>query len=690
MEADGPVASEAEKARMGVPFEERTALLAGAPAFARLPEETLAALAGRLSEERYPAGSLVVAEGDVGDRLFLIHSGSAEVTVSGRDGPVPLAALGPGELFGEIALLQPDGRRTATVTATSDLIVLSLAAPAFQEALETYPDARAAFEELAETLMVAKFLKRASPFSTLDGGRLRRLAARLERRAVPAGEAIVRQGETGEECYLLRGGRAEVVAEQSGGVERSLANLGPGSLFGEAALLADAPRNATVRALERCELLVLRRADLLEVVGEDRRTGERMLEMLRLRDRSRQAPGVEAHRRATATGEAITILKDPRRGAYYRLSPQGYFVWERLDGERTLRDLTLEYLAEFKLFAPEAIAGMVGDLMAAGFAEGATPGAGVREDVEKTSRLRRATAAARRVLEWQVPLRGVDPFLTVLYRMAHPLYTKPGQVLLAVVSLAGIVAFVLGIGELGDAVEGTEGGGWLLLFWVPALFVSIVVHEAGHALTTKHYGREVPRVGVGWYWFGPMAWVDTSDMWLEGRWPRIAVSLGGPYAELALGSAAALAAWFTPDPVLSAALWQFALLSYISVLVNFDPLMEFDGYYVLIDLLDKPNLRPRALSWLGNDLIPALRDPERLRDHRLELLYGLASVLYIVFMAALTVILYRVVVQGWLESVVSSPVAAALAWALAALVVVLAIGGMLAELRGARRPAPGR
>ncbi len=684
------MASEAENAKTGVPREERKALLAGAPAFARLPEDALASLAGRLSEERYAAGSVVVAEGDVGDRLFLIHAGKAEVTVSGRGGPVPLAALGPGELFGEIALLQPDGKRTATVTATTDLRILSLAAPAFREVLESHPDARAAFEDLAETLLVAKFLKQASPFSTLDGGRLRRLAARLERRTVSAGEDIVRQGEPGEECYLLRDGRAEVVAKQPGGDERSLANLGPGSLFGEAALLADAPRNATVRALERCELLVLRRPDLLEVVGEDQWTGARMLEMLRLRDRPRQAQGVEAHQRATATGETITILKDTRRGSYYRLSPQGYFVWERLDSERTLRDLTLEYLAEFKVFAPEAIAGMVGGLVEAGFAEGVTPVAGVREQVEKTSRLRRATAAARRVLEWQAPLRGVDPFLAVLYRFVRPLYTRPGQVLLAVVSLAGLAAFVLGIGELGSVVEESSAGGWLLLFWIPAFLVSIVVHEAGHALTTKHYGREVPRVGVGWYWFGPMAWVDTSDMWLEGRWPRIAVSLGGPYAELALGSAAALAAWLAPDPVLSAALWQFALLSYISVLVNFDPLMEFDGYYVLIDLLDKPNLRPRALAWLGNDLLPALRDPQRLRDHRLELLYGLGAVLYIVLMAALTVILYRVVVQGWLESVVSGPVAAALAWALAAAVVFLAIGGMLAELRGARRPAPGR
>ena len=66
-----------------------------------------------------------------------------------------------------------------------------------------------------------------------------------------------------------------------------------------------------------------------------------MLELIRLRDRPRRKPGVTAHHRTTATGETITTLKDPERGAYYRLSPGGWFVWERLNGDRTLRDLTL-------------------------------------------------------------------------------------------------------------------------------------------------------------------------------------------------------------------------------------------------------------------------------------------------------------------------------------------------------------
>jgi putative peptide zinc metalloprotease protein len=245
------------------------------------------------------------------------------------------------------------------------------------------------------------------------------------------------------------------------------------------------------------------------------------------------------------------------------------------------------------------------------------------------------------------------------------------------------MAFVLGIGELGAALEGKEAGGWLLLFWIPATLVALLVHEAGHAFTTKHFGREVPRVGIGWYWFGPVAYVDTSDMWLEGRWPRIAVSLAGPYTNLVIGSLASIAAWFVPNAVLSAVLWEFALLSYLGVLLNLNPLMEFDGYYVLSDFLEKPNLRPRALAWLGRDLIPALRTSGGLKGHRLELFYGLASVLYVALMAVLTVVLYRLVVQGWMEGILPNVLAAGLAWVLAAAVVVLAAVSVLGEFRGA-------
>ncbi len=536
-----------------------------------------------------------------------------------------------------------------------------------------------------------EFLKQNSPFATLDPARLHWLATKLERLSVPAGNTIVRQGEPGELCYLVQSGSVEAVTEQDENAERRLTVLEPGSLFGEAALLTDGLHNVTVRALEPCGLLVLRRADLLEAMRLDPRVSERVRELLQLRHLPRQAPGILVHHRATPVGEEITTLKDPRRGTYFRLSPQGFFIWRRLDGRHTLQDLMLDHLEEYGSFAPRAVSGIVDQLTEAGFAEGVKLSDEALETIAPPTRWERTLSGARRVLEWRAVLRGVDAPLTRLYESGgRLLYTRLAQLVLAVLSLAGLVAFVFGIGDLGAALTQTEAGGWLLLLWLPANLFAIVIHEAGHAFTTKAYGREVPSVGVGWYWFGPIAYVDTTDMWLTGRWPRIAVSLAGPYADLVLGSVAALAALFTPDPVVAAFLWQFALVSYIGVLINFNPLMEFDGYYILIDLLDRPNLRPEALSWLGRELMPALRKPGGLRGRRLELLYGLGSLLYIALMGVLTVVLYRLIVQDWLAGILSGAVASGMAWVLAAVVVVLASAGVLGELRGTRPQAATR
>jgi CRP-like cAMP-binding protein len=384
----------------GIPQDRRLELLAGMLPFTHLPPPVLKKLAARLTEERFQSGDTVVVEGDADDRLYLIMEGRAEASTTGPSGIVPLATLGPGELFGEIALLEPGSTRQATVTAVEHLLLLSLDAADFHRIFDAHPEARSAFAKMADDLSLTKFLKQASPFSMLDGERLKRLAARIESLDVPAGETIIRQGETGEECYLLRSGRVEVLARGAQGAERNLATLGPGSLFGEVALLTDEPRKATVRALEPCTLLALRRADLLEATGENRQTGERILELVRMRDRPRWVRGIAVHHRTSLTGETITTLKDPKRDAYHRLSPAGWFVWQHLDGEHTVRDLTSEYLAKYEVPASHAVVDAVVGLVEAGFAQGVKLSPEViAEDIDRPPLWQRVRAAIRRILE---------------------------------------------------------------------------------------------------------------------------------------------------------------------------------------------------------------------------------------------------------------------------------------------------
>ena len=146
-----------------IPPERRQELLARIPGFADLPAELLKELAAGLREEQYPSGRPVVTEGEIGDRLYLIERGCAEVTTAGPTGPVLLATLESGDLFGEIALLNSTRRRQATVKALTTLATLSLSAAAFERALAAFPEARLDLATTAEALLTAKYLKKKSP-----------------------------------------------------------------------------------------------------------------------------------------------------------------------------------------------------------------------------------------------------------------------------------------------------------------------------------------------------------------------------------------------------------------------------------------------------------------------------------------------------------------------------------------------
>jgi MFS family permease len=110
--------------------EEQLALLRGNAIFAPLPASTLEQLADRLQEVRVPAGDVIVRQGESGDRFYLIEAGTVEVAVDGRPGH----ELGPGEGFGEIALLR-NVPRTATVTARTDAVLYALERDAFVPAV---------------------------------------------------------------------------------------------------------------------------------------------------------------------------------------------------------------------------------------------------------------------------------------------------------------------------------------------------------------------------------------------------------------------------------------------------------------------------------------------------------------------------------------------------------------------------
>jgi hypothetical protein len=119
---------------------------------------------------------------------------------------------------------------------------------------------------------------------------------------------------------------------------------------------------------------------------------------------------------------------------------------------------------------------------------------------------------------------------------------------------------------------------------------------------------------------------------------------------------------------------------HLTALVNLNPWLEHDGYYVLMDLLDRPDLRRESYAWTRRELIPALKCGKGLRGHRVDLLYALGAVAYVALVAALAVFLCVRFAYPWMALVLSGAVAMALAGLLAAIVIVLIAGGVLGSL----------
>lgn len=155
-------------------------------------------------------------------------------------------------------------------------------------------------------------------------------------------------------------------------------------------------------------------------------------------------------------------------------------------------------------------------------------------------------------------------------------------------------AIALVVGNSTDMMDATkvviqpENWIWLTLCW---LFLK-VIHESAHAVCCKVFGGQVGEAGINFLLFLPMPFVDVSSSWrFESRWKRIYVAMAGIYAELFVAAIFVVLWAYTDHPILDSIAVQMVLMaSVMTLLFNANPLMKFDGYFVLSDLLRRPNL----------------------------------------------------------------------------------------------------
>ena len=365
-------------------------------------------------------------------------------------------------------------------------------------------------------------------------------------------------------------------------------------------------------------------------------------------------------------GIGYWVVKDPVGLKYYRLQPEQYHTLWLLDGKRSLeqiRDALLEELPTVRLQLSD-IQHLITDLHQKGLAYSQRSGQGAALLKRHREAFKQKVFNTLRSILY-VRLPGWDPekVLQALYPWFRWIYHPACVTLVIIVVAASWLFLSVRFDDFRRQLPGFYSFfGWpnLLYLWL-TLGIAKIIHEFGHGLTCKHFGGECHSMGVMLLVFSPCLYCDVSDSWmLKNKWQRIAIGGAGMYIEVVM-SAIAIFVWWNTSPNLlhHLALNIFFVTTVTTVIWNANPLMRFDGYFMMADFLEIPNLRPKAdrllresFAWycLGIEAQPDPFMPDRGRVG--FVLFAIAAWLYRwLILAGILLFLYTVLKPYGLQSI---------------------------------------
>ncbi len=239
------------------------------PLFAGLDADELGELLAAFALRDLAGGEVLVTEGEEGTEAYVVANGVLHVeraTGEGED-PTFLAALGPGALFGEMALVS-DAPRAASVVADEVATVLVVGRDDLERLAKVTPAIGQQLAKFCRGRMIANLLRHSSILRSVSGTDREALFHRFEARHLAAGESLVEEGSEGQGLFLLASGAVEVSGKDAEGDDLRITELGPGDVVGEISLVLRRPANATVRALTPTVALFLGRDEFQDAIRE--------------------------------------------------------------------------------------------------------------------------------------------------------------------------------------------------------------------------------------------------------------------------------------------------------------------------------------------------------------------------------------------------------------------------------------
>lgn len=350
----------------------------------------------------------------------------------------------------------------------------------------------------------------------------------------------------------------------------------------------------------------------------------------------RKRPDLSA-RRQHYQGRTYWVVKDPVGLNYFRFQEEEYAILQMLDGETSLDEIKERFEEEFppQKITLEELHQFLGMLHRSGLVISAVPGQGTQLLKRRTQRKRQEfLAAITNVLSLR--FKGFDPerFLNWLLPKFGWMFSPLAMVLVVAFALSALGLVLVEFDVFRSKLPAFHQFFTLKnAFWLTiVLGVTKVLHEFGHGLSCKHFGGECHEMGVMLLVLTPCLYCNVSDSWmLPNKWHRAFIGAAGMYVELFLASIATYVWWFSEVGLLNhLALNVIFVCSVSTVIFNGNPLLRYDGYYILADLMEIPNLRQKATTILSHKAAEWFLGLEPVEDpflpQRNQLLFAVYSI----------------------------------------------------------------
>ncbi|HUY35512.1 MAG TPA: hemolysin D [Pirellulales bacterium] len=308
-------------------------------------------------------------------------------------------------------------------------------------------------------------------------------------------------------------------------------------------------------------------------------------------------------------GRVYWVVKEPVGLNYFRFQEEEYAILRMLDGHTSLDEIKVAFEDRFppQKIGVEELQQFVGTLHRSGLVIANVPGQGHQLKLRRDERWRK---------EWlnrisnilSIRFKGIDP--DRLLNWLHPRFSwiyTPWAVFACCALAISALSLVLVQFDVFQSKLPTfhqffnlKNALWLSV----ALGVTKVIHEFGHGLTCKHFGGECHEMGVMVLVLTPCLYCNVSDSWmLPNKWHRAAIGAAGIYVELVIASVCTFVWWFSEPGMLNHLCLSTMFVCSVSTLMfNSNPLLRYDGYYILSDVIEIPNLRQKATDILGRKL----------------------------------------------------------------------------------------